>query len=140
MSELAPSSSFKISWFLGILAVFALFALIGAYSFRMTNDYASFDQQRAQARYATLAKLRADEDKTLTTSAWIDQDKGTVRIPIQEAMVKEVDTLQAKPVAIGQAIPGATPAPAPAAPASAPSTNAPAAPAAKTAPAAKPKP
>jgi hypothetical protein len=141
--ETAPQPRIKIAWLIGTLAAFALFMVIGAYSSRMTWDYASYDQQRSQARYATLAKLQQDESKLINpvdaqgkpTAEWIDQAKGLVRIPIEEAMAKEVATLKAQPAQAGSAI--AMPAPAPAAPApAAGATNA--APAKPSAPAAAP--
>ena len=129
----------KFSWLIGTVAAFAIFALIGAYSARMTQTYSDYDQDRASQRYATLAQVRHDEQALLypvdaqghSTAAWVDQDKGLIRIPIDEAMDKEVDALKAKPVQIGAAIPGAVPPPAPAA--------APTAPAKPAAPPAKPK-
>jgi hypothetical protein len=127
-AETTTSSRTRIPWLLGTLAAFAIFAAIARYSERMTNDFPTYDQGRAQARYDTLAKLREDATKTLGTVAWIDQSKGTVQIPIEEAMAKELDTLKAKPAAMGAVIPGTMPkaptaAVAPAAPAAA-STNA----------------
>jgi len=129
--ELPPSSRFKISWLIGIAAAFAIFALIAAYSSRMTNDYPSYDRGRAQVRYETLAKVQSAEnaliepvdDQGKPTAAWVDQTKGTVRISIEEAMAKEIDTLKSQPAAQGSEIPGAAPA------APAPATPAPAAPA-----------
>ena len=140
--ETASQPRIKIAWLIGTLAAFALFALIAAYSSRMTWDYPDYDQQRAAQRYETLAKVRDEAKKTLTTADWVDQAKGVVRIPIEEAMVKEIDTLKAQPAAIGAEIPGSAPAPAstnaaPATPAAPPSTNA--APAAATQPPAQPK-
>jgi len=126
-------SSIKLTTLVGVAAAFGIFVVVGWYSSRMTNDYPSWDHARGEARYATLAKVRADANQTLSTAAWVDQGKGTVRIPIQEAMTEEVAALQAKAPSMGQVIPGTTPPPAPA---PAPATNA--APAA-TAPA-KPKP
>ena len=131
--ELPPSSRFKISWLIGIAAAFAIFALIAAYSSRMTNDYPSYDRGRGQARYETLAKVQSAEnaliepvdDQGKPTATWVDQTKGTVRISIEEAMAKEVDTLKSQPMEQGSEIPGAAPAPPPAPPA-------PAAPAAGT--------
>jgi len=141
--ELPPSSRFKISWLIGIAAAFAIFALIAAYSSRMTNDYPSYDRGRAQVRYETLAKVQSAEnaliepvdDQGKPTAAWVDQTKGTVRISIEEAMAKEIDTLKSQPAAQGSEIPGAAPAapapatPAPAAPAAGSTNAAPAAPA-----------
>ena len=152
--ELPRSSRFKISWLIGIAAAFAIFALIAAYSSRMTNDYPGYDSGRAQERYATLAKVQDAENALIEpvdkdnkpTAVWADQTKGTVRIPIEEAMTKEIDTLASQPAAQGAEIPGTAPtAPAPApAPAAGASTNAapaaPAAPAKKNATTTAPKP
>ncbi len=129
----------KISWLFGTAAAFLIFVIIGVYSGRMTRDYTDYDQDRAAQRYATLAKLRLDESILINpvdksgnpTAEWIDQAKGTVRIPIEEAMMEEVDALKTKPVVIGMVIPGTIPAPAPA-------PAAPAAPAAKPSEPAKP--
>ena len=137
MSEAAAiRPQIKVSWFFGIFGAFLIFAAIAGYSSRMAQTAPDYDSQRAAARYATLQKLREDDQKTLTTADWVDKTKQIVRIPIQEAMAKELDTLRAKPVQMGAAIPGTTPAAniipaaaknqAPAgAPKAAPSTNAP---------------
>ncbi len=119
--EIASPSPIKVTWLLGTLAAFALFALIAAYSSRMTWDTSDYDQDRATQRYDTLAKVRHDENILLEpvnpdnkqgppTAEWVDQTKGIIRIPIEEAMAKEVDTLKSKPAAMGQEIPGSAPA------------------------------
>jgi glucose dehydrogenase len=123
----------KVSWLIGTLAALALFAVIASYSSRMTRDYSDFDQQRAAERYATLKKLREDAAQTLTTAAWVDQGKGIVRIPIDEAMTKEIDVLKNDTMHMCEAIATAAPAATPAA-----TTNA--APASPAAPPAKPQP
>ena len=121
----------KFRWYLSVAAVLFLFVVVGVYSTRMANNTTGYDDQQAALRKARLDKMQEADRKTLTTADWIDQAKGTVRIPIDEAMPEEVAALKAKPVAIGTAIEGA--APAPAAPGAAPapagtpaaSTNAP---------------
>ncbi len=137
--ETAYQPQVKISWLLGVAAAFVIFVLIGAYSSRMTRDYTDYDQDRAAQRYQTLAKVRSDEQALLvpvdkqgnSTAVWVDQTKGTVHIPIDEAMAAEIETLKAKAPAMGMVIPGTMPA------AMAPSsTNA--APAAPASPSAKP--
>jgi hypothetical protein len=136
--EIIPPPQVKIPWLIGTAAAFLIFVIIGWYSKRMTWDYPDYDQLRGQQRYITLAKVRSDESKLINpvdangkpTAEWVDQDKGLVRIPIEEAMTLEVATLKAEPLAICSEIPGAAPAPAPAAampapaPAQAASTNA----------------
>lgn len=76
---------------------------------------------RAEFRAKTLAELRADNAKKLETYAWVDRAKGSVQIPIEEAMklvVADINNTRPRP-----AYPVATPAPA-----AAPSTPAPATP------------
>jgi len=146
----APQPRIKITWLIGIFAAFAIFVVIGAYSSRMTDTYSDYDQQRAQQRYATLAQVRHSEQVLIApvdaqgnpTAEWIDQDKGIIRIPIEQAMATEIDTLKAEAPQAGSVIPGTVPP----APAIVPTAGVPAAgatnaaPAAATAPAAaKPK-
>jgi len=109
-----------------------LFVVIAAYSSRMTWDYKNYDQDRAEQRYETLNKVRQAEQALLNpvnpsdpkgppTAEWVNQDKGVIRIPIEEAMAREIDTLKAQPAGAGAEIPVAVPpAPAKAAPGSPP--------------------
>jgi len=113
-AEIASHPPLKVSWIIGTLAAFSIFALIGIYSMSMARNSAGFEQMRAQDRLARLAKVRADADKNLTTADWVDPTKQTIRIPIDEAMDREIDTLKNKPLAMGALIPGATPPPPPA--------------------------
>ena len=118
MSDLAASPSpIKFRWIPGLIAVFLVFVVIGVYSSRVANNTATYDDGQAAERYAKLAKQQADDKQTLTTPAWVDQGKGIVRLPIDEAIPQEITALQAKPEQMGAAIPAAAPA--------TPSTNAP---------------
>jgi hypothetical protein len=144
--ETAPQPQIKIAWLVGTLAAFALFAVIAAYSSRMTWDYSDYDQDRAAQRYVTLAKLQHDEqallspvdDKGKPTAEWVDQAKGVVRSPIEEAMVKEIETLKTEAPQIGCEIPVTSAAPASTNAAPAAGAPAPTAGATNTAPAATP--
>jgi hypothetical protein len=130
MSAIEPTP-LKLHWYVSVAAVLFIFVVVGIYSTRMaydTNATDGYDQQQAAIRVAKLQKMQATDRKTLTTADWLDQTKGTIRIPIDEAMTQEVTVLQAKPVAMGSALTVV----APAAPAAATSTNAP--PVAPTAP------
>jgi hypothetical protein len=98
------------------LAGFSVFWVVAWYSISISSHSTTYDDQKATERYATLAKLRATEEKTLTTADWVDQTKGLVRIPIDEAMTKVLPLLQAKPLQMGGAIAGMTPPATPAAP------------------------
>jgi hypothetical protein len=114
-TETELPSRIKTTWLIGVLAAFAIFVVIAWYSGHMTRAYTSYDQQRATDRYLNLQKVRADEDKQINGPAdWVDQSKGIIHIPIDEAMAKEVDTLKTQSAQIGSALPLP---PAPAAPA-----------------------
>jgi len=142
----------KYSALLWVALGFCIFAVVGWYSARMTNDFPSYDEGRGKDRLATREKVDQTEnallhpvdDKGKPTAAWVDQDKGLIQIPIDEAMANEVTDLQKVTVGEGAVIPGSTPAPAPAAAAPAaatPPASTNAAPAvAKPAAPAKPKP
>jgi hypothetical protein len=125
MSEdVIPHLRFKFTWFLGILAAFVVFVVIGEYSARMARVGTTYDEQRAADRITIRDKVRTSEAKLLTTVDWVDQDKNLITLPIDEAMAKEIDTLKAKP--LGACSPLPAPAAAPAAPAvdKTPATNA----------------
>jgi len=117
MSAIDPTP-IKFRWYFSVAAALFIFVIVGVYSSRMASDTDatdSYDQQQAAIREAKLAKLQQTDHQTLTTADWIDQTKGTVRIPIDEAMPETVAALKTKTVAIGTAIPAAAPAaPAPA--------------------------
>jgi hypothetical protein len=108
MSTITTTSPAR--WFFGIFAALAVFVIVGIYSSRMAYDTTGYDEDQAAARKAKLEKLQAADQKTLTTAGWVDQDKGVIRIPIDEAMTQEVETLNTKPVQAGQEIPGTVPA------------------------------
>ncbi|MCE0522290.1 MAG: hypothetical protein LV480_05200 [Methylacidiphilales bacterium] len=118
--ETAPQPRIKTTWLVGVAAAFAIFVVIGAYSSRMTWEYPDYDQQRAEQRMETLATVQKAENALLYPAVdaqgnahaeWIDPAKGIVRIPIDDAMAREIDTLKAQPVQVGAVIPGTTPPP-----------------------------
>jgi hypothetical protein len=110
MTDLAATPSpIKFRWIPGLLAVFLIFVVIGVYSTRVANRTETYDDGQAAERYDKLAKQQADDTKTLTTADWVDQGKGIVRLPIDEAIPQEIAVLKAKPEQMGAAIPGATP-------------------------------
>jgi hypothetical protein len=110
MSEIAATPSpIKFRWIPGLLAVFLVFVVIAVYSTRVANRTDTYDDEQASERYAKLAKQQADDTATASTAAWVDQGKGIVRLPIDEALPQEIAVLKAKPEQMGAAIPGATP-------------------------------
>lgn len=106
----ANPSPIKLRWIPGLVAVFLVFVVIAVYSSRVATRTTDYDEDQAAERYAKLAKMQATDEKTLTTADWVDQGKGVVRIPIDEALPQAVAMLKAKPVQAGAEIPGATPA------------------------------
>ncbi len=106
----APARRVNIHLVFGLLAVFFIFVAIATYSSRMAKDAPDYDSKRRAERLDILQKQREADEKALTTADWIDQTKGTVRIPIEEAIPEAITELKAKPVAMGAAIPGAAPA------------------------------
>ena len=135
MTDPTPSPAIKIDWIFGLIGAFLIFVVIATYSSRMAKDTADYDAGRRAERLEILKKQRDADTQTLTTADWIDATKGTVRIPIDEAIPETIATLKDKPVQMGTAMAGTTPAPntipaaannnAPAgAPNAAPSTNA----------------
>jgi uncharacterized protein (DUF58 family) len=90
------------STWLGVVLLFALFgvivlAVIGPA--RRGNDY---EEARAKKRMENLKTAREDAEKALNTYAWIDKNKGVVRIPIERAMELTMAQLaQQKPAAAG---------------------------------------
>lgn len=130
---------------LGLL-VFLLGAVATIYLKYRMGATDAYEQQRAAKRVEARLKIEGEAKELLTTSSWVDQAKGTVRIPLEDAMALEVVALKQKqPRAatyrVGAPVPvpaSALPAPV-AAPAAAPATTAPKT-ATTSAPAAAPAP
>ena len=122
------------------LGVVLLFALFGAIALAIvgpaprSNDY---EKMRTENRLKKLKDAHAEDAKALTGYAWVDKNKGTVRLPIERAMELTVTELASKkpapagPIATPEAAaPGgaaaASPAPSPSASAQASGTPKPA--------------
>jgi hypothetical protein len=81
------------------LGVVLLFALFGAIALTIigpaprSNDY---EKMRAENRLKKLKDAREEDAKALTGYAWIDKNKGTVRLPIERAMELTVAELASK--------------------------------------------
>jgi hypothetical protein len=101
------------STWLGVVLLFSLFGVMVLAIVGPSPRGNTYEQKRAQARLEKLKPVH-DEEKTLTSYAWIDKNKGSVRIPIERAMELTVPELaQKKPMVAG---PITTPAPAASAP------------------------
>jgi hypothetical protein len=71
-----------------VLAVLGAFLIVAALVRAMIHytQPAPLGEDRAAVRAKALMELRAAEAEALSQPAWIDQGKGIVRLPIQEAM------------------------------------------------------
>jgi hypothetical protein len=89
-----------VAWvYAGTLALLVVccFVLIAAYPTSLPDVDRSLRIEPPGPRLQTnaaadLERFRADEQRRLDSYTWIDREKGTVRIPIQEAMKKLVET------------------------------------------------
>jgi hypothetical protein len=116
------------STWLGVVLLFALFGVIVLAIIGPMPRGSDYEETRARKRMENLKTAREEAEKALTTYAWVDKNKGVVRIPISRAMeLATTDLAHKKPVAAG---PIATPPPAQASPAGAASPAASPAPAA----------
>ena len=98
-----------LSTWLGVVLLFALFGVVVLAIIGPSPRGSDYEQTRAKKRMENLKTSREDAEKVLNTYAWVDKNKGVVRIPISRAMELTVAQLaQRKPM---QAGPIATPAP-----------------------------
>ena len=111
-----PHSMFG-TW-LGVVLLFVVFGLFVWVVLGAIPRGDSYEEKRAKSRMEKLEQLQKDSTAALTSYAWVDKNKGTVRIPVERAMeLVATDLASKKPMA---AYPIATPA----AEASAPPTGA----------------
>ena len=74
-----------LAYLIGILGSFLIVAALAWAIYRYTQP-PPLGEDRAVVRTKALAELRAAEAEALSTTAWIDQPKGLVRLRIQDAM------------------------------------------------------
>jgi hypothetical protein len=116
------------STWLGVVLLFAFFALLALVVLKAAPRGTNFEKKRAEARRKKLEDAQKENLTALTSYAWADKAKGTVRIPINDAMqIMLVELPSKKPTAAGPIA-----AASPAAPATSPGASA--SPAATTAP------
>src|SRR5207245_2512832 len=91
-----------LSTWLGVVFLFALFGVIVLAIIGPSPRGSDYEETRAKKRMENLKTSREDADKALNTYAWIDKNKGVVRIPISRAMELTIAQLaQQKPAAAG---------------------------------------
>lgn len=97
-----------LSTWLGVVLLFALFGVIVLGIIGPMPRGSDYEETRAKKRMENLKTSQEDAEKALNTYAWVDKNKGVVRIPISRAMELTVaDLAQKKPAEAG---PIATPA------------------------------
>ena len=121
------------STWIGVVLLFAFFGLLALVVIGASPRGNTYEEKRAKARAEKLQAAREETTKALTTYAWVDKNKGVVRIPITDAMKLTVAELAqktpapAKPIATPEAqspAPQSATAPTTASPAPSPSANA----------------
>src|SRR5260370_16932763 len=74
------------STWVGVVLLLALVGAIGVAVVGPSPRGDTYEQMRAEARAKKLKDARDEDAKALTTYAWVDKNKGTVRLPINRAM------------------------------------------------------
>ena len=111
---------------LGVVLLFTLFGAIVLAIIGPTPRGDTYEKIRAENRIKKLKDARDEDAKALNAYAWIDKNKGTVRLPVERAMELTVADLASKKPAVAgpiatpetAAVPGgaaASPAPSPSA-------------------------
>ena len=105
---------------LGIVLLFLFFGVFVLVFIGLSPRGNNYEAKRAEQRLETLKKVQAEANTELHSYAWVDKNKGVVRIPIDRAMELTVTALAQKPPApanpietpapAGQPSPGASPA------------------------------
>src|SRR5437016_6532869 len=102
--QIGTQSPAPFSTWVGVVLLFALFGVIVVAVIGPVPRGDSYEQMRADARAKKLKDARDEESKALTTYAWVDKNKGTVRLPIDRAMELTVADLANKNPAHASAI------------------------------------
>jgi hypothetical protein len=85
-AEVSPANAGRgFSVTVAAVIVCLVFAAL-AWKTRQYTTPAPLGAERADERAKALGELRAAEAEALQNPAWIDQDKGLVRLPIQDAL------------------------------------------------------
>src|SRR5437588_3958136 len=92
------------STWVGVVLLFALFGVIVVAVIGPGQRGDTYERMRAEERVKKLKDVRDEEAKALTSYAWVDKNKGTVRLPIDRAMELTVADLANKKPAPAYAI------------------------------------
>jgi hypothetical protein len=78
---------------LGFVLASVLFIVLGVIVGLAVRPPA-IDADQAEQRYKALAELRAAENTALNNPGWIDQQRGIVRLPIEQAITNAAEAWQ----------------------------------------------
>jgi len=84
------------STWVGVVLLFALFGVIVVAVIGPGPRGDTYERMRAEERVKKLKAVCDEEAKALTSYAWVDKSKGTVRLPIDRAMELTVADLANK--------------------------------------------
>jgi hypothetical protein len=79
------SCATAFAYIVGILGSFLIVAAL-VWAMRHYTQPAPLGEDRAAVRAKALVELRAAEAEALNNPGWVDQTKGLVRLPIEDAM------------------------------------------------------
>src|SRR5438067_12989511 len=85
LRQITRSRAPLATW-LGVVLLFALFGVVVLAIIGPSPRGSDYEQTRAKKRMENLKTSREDAEKVLNTYAWVDKNKGVVRIPISRAM------------------------------------------------------
>jgi len=105
MADMEPiQSPAPFSTWVGVVLLFALFGVIAVVVIGPGPRGDTYEKMRAENRAKKLKDARDEDAKALTGYAWVDKNKGTVRLPIDRAMELTVSDLANKKPAPAYAI------------------------------------
>ncbi len=109
------STATRSAWpiYVGALVMIGVFLVIALLLRGIAPSGATDEVEKAEVRRTNLATLNESDQAEMTAYGWVDREKGIVRVPIEDAMAKEIETLNRQKPRAAYAI--ATPPPAPAA-------------------------
>jgi hypothetical protein len=150
LRQIAHSRAPLSTW-LGVVLLFALFGVIVLAIIGPMPRGSDYEETRAKKRMEKLKSVREEAETALNSYAWVDKNKGVVRVPISRAMeLMTAELAKQKPAPAGpiatpqaqspapatSAVPAASPKPGAAQTAASPSAQAPSSPSPAAQPAA----
>ena len=85
MNDQPARERMALAYVIGILGSFLIVAAL-VWAMQRYTQPAALNAERAAERAKALGELRAAETEALQNPGWMDQAKGIVRLPIEEAM------------------------------------------------------